>query len=239
MALLSGEVNVAVHSLKDLPLDETPGLVIAAIPKRDSVFDVLLSANGQALASLPEAARVGVSSLRRGAQLLAYRPDLTIVPLHGSTNTHVRKLMNGEYDALVLSSTRLTRLEMATPIPETLPLDVMLPAPGQGSLAIQCRADDRETLELLAAIHDRLTAASVAAERAFLAELGGQSSLPIGAFAPKKDGQIILTGAVISADGKRAIRLSAADREPHQLGTRLAQFVLERGAANLLHCHEK
>lgn len=235
MALLSGEVNVAVHSLKDLPLNETPGLVIAAIPGRDYVFDVLLSANGQSLANLPQAACVGVNNLRRSAQLLAYRPDLTIVPLRGNTNTQMCKLMNGDYDAIVLASGRLAYLGMTVPIPETLPLDVMLPAPGQGALAIQCRADDREILELLATIHNPLALASVSAERAFLAGLGGQFSLPVGAFAQKKDGQIILTGAVISVDGKRAIRLSAADQEPHQLGMRLAQFVLERGASDLLH----
>ena len=234
-ALLSGQVNVAVHSLKDLPVEETPGTIIAAVPARDSAFDVLLSANGQTLASLPEAARVGTSSPRRAAQLLAYRPDLTILSLRGNMDARVRKLMSGEYDAIVLASAGLTRLGLQAHITETLPLDVMLPAPGQGALALQCRAQDMETLGLLAAIHDPITFASVTAERAFLAGLGGGCSLPIGAFAQKNNGQIILTGGVISSDGKRAIRLSAVDKEPHELGERLAHFVLERGAADLLN----
>jgi len=233
-ALLSGQVDAAVHSLKDLPVEETPGIVVAAVPARDSALDVLVSAKGQTLANLPEAARVGTSSLRRAAQLLACRSGLTILPLRGNVDTRVRKLMSGEYDAIVLASAGLTRLELQTHITETLPLDVMLPAPGQGALAVQCRADDMETLELLVAIHDPLTAASVTAERAFLAGLGGGCSLPVGAFAQKNDGQIILTGAVISTDGTRSIRLSAVDKEPHELGERLARFVLERGAADLL-----
>src|SRR6185295_9309907 len=119
-------------------------------------------------------------------------------------------------------------------ISEVFPLEVMLPAPGQGALAVQCRAEDRETLELLAAIHDPWTAAAVGAERAFLSALGSGCSLPVAAFAEKNNGQIILTGAVISADGRQAIRLSAVDKEPHKLGQRLAALVLERGATELL-----
>ena len=234
-ALLSGQVDAAVHSLKDLPVEETPGIVVAAVPARDSAFDALVSAKGQTLANLPEAARVGTSSLRRAAQLLACRPDLTILPLRGNVDTRVRKLVSGEYDAIVLASAGLTRLELQTHITETLPLDVMLPAPGQGALAIQCRTEDQETLRLLAAVHDPLTFAAVTAERTFLAELGGGCSLPVGAFAQKNDGQIILTGGVVAVDGKRAIRLSAVDKEPNELGKRLAHFVLERGAADLFH----
>jgi hydroxymethylbilane synthase len=233
-ALLSGEVDAAVHSLKDLPVGNTAGIVVAAIPERESAFDVLVSANGHILASLPESARVGTCSLRRTAQLLAYRPDLTILPLRGNVDTRVRKLMNGEYDAIVLAYAGLARLGLQSHITETFGLDVMLPAPGQGALAVQCRADDVETLKLLETIHDPLTAAAVNAERAFLAGLGGGCSLPVAAFAEKNNGSIILTGAVISADGKQAIRLSAVDKDPHQLGERLAGLVLERGAAELL-----
>ena len=233
-ALLSGEVHAAVHSLKDLPVDDTAGIAVAAIPERDSAFDVLISASGQTLANLPESARVGTSSPRRAAQLLAHRPDLTIFPLRGNVDTRVRKVMDGEYDAIVLAYAGLSRLGLQAHIAETFALDVMLPAPGQGALAVQCRADDTETLKLLAAIHDPMTAAAVNAERAFLAGLGGGCSLPVGAFAQKNNGQIILTGAVISADGKQAIRLSAVDKEPRKLGERLAQLVLERGAADLL-----
>src|SRR5215216_2582917 len=233
-ALLSGEVHAAVHSLKDLPVEDTAGIVLAAIPERESAFDVLISTEGKTLANLPEAARVGTCSLRRTAQVLALRPDLTILPLRGNVDTRVRKVMDGEYDAIVLAYAGLVRLGLQANITETFPLNVMLPAPGQGALAVQCRADDHETLKLLAAIHDPLTAAAVNAERAFLAGLGGGCSLPIAAFAEKNNGSIILTGAVISTDGKKAIRLSAVDQDPYTLGERLAVLVLERGAAELL-----
>jgi hydroxymethylbilane synthase len=236
-ALFSGKVDAAVHSLKDLPVEDTPGIVIAAIPEREAAYDVLISANAQTLSDLPEGARVGTSSLRRTAQLLARRPDLDILPLRGNVDTRLRKVINGEYDAIVLAQAGLTRLGLQSHISEVFSLDVMLPAPGQGALAVQCRADDTDTLQLLASIHKPQTAAAVSAERAFLAGMGGGCSLPIGAFAEKNNGTIILTGGVLSADGKQAIRLSAADQEPNQLGERLAQLVLERGAAELLKAH--
>jgi hydroxymethylbilane synthase len=233
-ALLSGKAHIAVHSLKDLPLEDTPGIVIAAIPERASPYDVLVSANRSTLSTLPDGARVGTSSLRRTAQLLARRPDLTIWPLRGNVDTRVRKAMDGEYDAIVLAQAGLTRLGLQPYISEVFSLEIMLPAPGQGALAVQCRADDTETLAILGAIHDPLIAAAVEAERAFLSGLGGGCSLPVAAFAEKNNGNIILTGAVISPDGTQAIRLSAVDQEPRKLGERLAQLVLERGAADLL-----
>lgn len=233
-ALLSGNVQAAVHSLKDLPVENTPGIVIAAIPERTGVNDVLVSRDRQPLSGLQEGARVGTSSLRRTAQLLVRRPDLTILPLRGNVDTRVRKALNGEYDAIVLAQAGLTRLGLQEHISEVLPLEIMLPAPGQGALAVQCRAEDTETLELLAAIHDPITAEAVEAERAFLASLGGGCSLPVAAYAEKNNGTIILTGAVIAIDGKQTIRLSAVDSDPYKLGTRLAELVLERGAAELL-----
>jgi hydroxymethylbilane synthase len=233
-ALLSGRVHAAVHSLKDLPVEDTPGVVLASIPEREAAYDALVSAEGLTLFELSEGARVGTCSLRRSAQLLARRPDLTILPVRGNIDTRVRKVLNGEYDAIVLAQAGLTRLGIQAHISAVLSLEVMLPAPGQGALAVQCRANDSETLELLAAIHNPVTAAAVHAERAFLSSLGGGCSLPIAAFAEKNNGSIILTGAVFSADGKQAIRLSAVDTEPHRLGQRLAELVLERGAAELL-----
>jgi hydroxymethylbilane synthase len=208
--------------------------VVAAIPERESAHDALVSAEAWSLSGLPGGARVGTCSLRRTAQLLARRPDLTILPLRGNVDTRVRKVLNGEYEAIVLAQAGLTRLGLQAHISEVFPLDVMLPAPGQGALAVQCRAEDRETVELLSAIHDPLTAAAVNAERAFLSGLGGGCSLPVAAFAEEDDGTIILTGAVISLDGKQAIRLSAVDNDPHRLGERLADLVLERGAGELL-----
>jgi hydroxymethylbilane synthase len=233
-ALLAGEVHAAVHSLKDLPVEESPGIVVAAIPERESAFDVLISAEGKTLSNLPEGSRVGTCSLRRTAQVLALRPDLNILPLRGNVDTRIQKALNGEYDAIILAYAGVARLGLQAHITETLPLNVMLPAPGQGALAVQCRADDLETIQYLSAIHDPITSASVHAERAFLGALGGGCSLPVGAFAQKNNDQIILTGGVISADGKQAIRLSAVDKQPQELGERLAQFVLERGAADIL-----
>ena len=233
-ALLSGKVHVVVHSLKDLPVQDMPGIVVAAIPARDAAQDVLVSANGQTLAGLPEGARVGTGGRRRSAQLLARRPDLSILPLNDAINVRVQKVLEGEYQAVVMAKAGLMRLGLEACISEVLPLEVMLPAPAQGALAVQCRAEDAETLELLTAIHDPSTAAAVCAERAFLSSLGGDCSLPVAAFAQKNNGTIILTGAVISVDGKQAIRLSAVDKEPQKLGQRLAELVLERGAADLL-----
>ena len=233
-ALRSGAVDAAVHSLKDLPVENSPSITVAAILEREAAYDVLVAAEGWTLSTLPLGARVGTCSLRRTAQLLARRPDLTILPLRGNIDTRLQKVWNGECDAIVLAQAGLTRLGWQAHISEVFPLEVMLPAPGQGALAVQCRADDAKTLELLASINHPLTAAAVNAERAFLAGLGGGCSLPIAAFAENQNGTIILTGAVMSTDGRQAIRLTAVDMHPHLLGERLAELVLERGADELL-----
>jgi hydroxymethylbilane synthase len=146
----------------------------------------------------------------------------------------VQKVLDGKYDAIVLAHAGLKRLGLQAHISEVFPLQIMLPAPGQGALAVQCRADDSGTLELLSSIHDPIIAAAVQAERAFLFSLGVGYSLPVAAFAEKNNGSIILTGAVMSADGKQTIRLSAVDKDPYKLGERLAQLVIERGAMELL-----
>lgn len=232
-ALRSGEAHVAVHSLKDLPVDDSPGIVTAAIPVRETAFDVLASNSGT-LDQLPPAARVGTCSVRRTAQLLARRPDLTILPLRGNVDTRLRKLRDGEYDAIVLAYAGLVRLGLDANITESFSLETMLPAPGQGALAIQCRADDEVTRELLASLHDSTTADSVSTERSFLSALGGGCSMPIAAYAEKIEDQILLTGAVISPDGKRSIRLTASGTDPKELGHLLARFILERGGADIL-----
>lgn len=232
--LLAGSVHAAVHSLKDLPVEDTAGLTVAAVPARGPALDVLVSAKGESLASLSPHARVGTCSPRRAAQVLARRPDITILPLRGNVETRVRKALNGEYDAIVLAAAGVTRLGLDAHVSERLPADVMLPAPGQGALAVQCRSDDAETRRLLAAIDHAATRAAVSAERAFLAGLGGGCLLPVAALAHAQDGEIALQGMVIAADGAHAVRVNAAGREPSGLGEGLAHAALERGAAELL-----
>jgi hydroxymethylbilane synthase len=233
-ALLGGEVDVAVHSLKDLPVEAIPGLTIAAIPARGEARDALLSASGSQLQSLPPGARVGTSSLRRSAQLLAARPDLEIAPLRGNVDTRLRKLQAGQYDAVVLAGAGLIRLGLETHITHWLPLDLMTPAPGQGALAVQCRSDDSDTGRLLSALDHLPTHQAVTAERAFLSGLGGGCSLPVGAYAILENAVIELHGVVASIDGGQLLRLHASGRDPQQLGLQLARQALTEGAAGLL-----
>ncbi len=241
-ALRNGEIDLAVHSLKDLPIDDAPGLTIGAIPVREDARDVLISRNGWTLDTLPSGARVGTSSLRRSAQLLPARPDLTLLPLRGNVDTRVRKVRQGEYDAIVLAAAGVLRLGLGEHITEYLPMEVMLPAPGQGALAVQCRADDASVLESLRPIGDRATRAAVAAERAFLKALGGGCSAPVAAYAqanlprtrPAYASSIQMTGLVASPDGRRVIRVTGEGSDPNVLGADLAQQALAQGAGELL-----
>ena len=233
--LLSGRVQAAVHSLKDLPVENPPGLVIGAIPARAEARDVLISAQDYNLDTLPEGARLGTSSLRRAAQLLDYRPDLSILTLRGNVDTRLRKAREGQYEAIVLAGAGVTRLGLEAAVTQWLPLEVMLPAPGQGALAVQCRADDPETLRLLAAIEDETTRLATRAERAFLQGLGGGCSLPIAAFAILAGDEIDLRGMAASADGKRVVRVHGQGPEPEALGMHLAETALEQGAGELIH----
>lgn len=233
-ALISGQVQAAVHSLKDLPVEAVPGLVLAAIPERGETRDVLVSPNGTHLEDLPEGARLGTSSLRRSAQLLALRPDLSIQSLRGNVDTRVKKAFQGQYDAVVLAGAGLVRLGLQDHITEWLPLDKIAPAPGQGALAVQCRADDETTRRLLAALDDQATRQAVSAERAFSSGLGAGCSLPVGAYAQLEAGSIELSGVVASLDGCRVIRVRGKGSEPNDLGSRLAAQALAQGAAEIL-----
>ncbi len=232
--LLSGRVDAAVHSLKDLPVADSPGLVIGSIPSRADARDVLISAQGYTLETLPEGAHLGTSSLRRSAQLLAVRPDLQIGSLRGNVNTRLRKALEGQYDAIVLAGAGVTRLGLDGYISEWLPFHLMLPAPGQGALAVQCRSEDGEVLKILAGIEDAATRTAVQAERAFLEGLGGGCSLPVAAYAHLEAGKLHLEGLVASLDGKRLIRLADLDDDPEALGKNLAQQALTQGAGDLL-----
>jgi hydroxymethylbilane synthase len=234
-ALRKGEIHAVVHSLKDLPIEQSPELMIGAIPRRGPASDVLLNVKGLTLAELPSGAKVGTSSLRRQAQLHAYRPDLQVKPLRGNVDTRIRKMLAGDYDAILLATAGVTRLGMEEHIAEELPFEIMLPAPGQGALAVQCRRDDEDTLNYLAAIEHVETRRAVSAERAFLAALGGGCSLPVGAFASVANEQIEMQGTIISLDGQRQIRVSGRDQDPEKLGQKLAAEALGQGAAEVLN----
>jgi len=234
-ALLSQRVDAAVHSLKDLPTEMPAGLTVGAIPQRADVRDALVSALGYTLETLPQHAVVGTSSLRRAAQLLAVRPDLRIRPLRGNVDTRVRKALEGQYDAIVLAGAGLVRLGLAEHVSQWLPLDVMLPAPGQGALAVQCRAADRETLDLLRAIEHAPTRAAVEAERAFLEALGGGCAVPVAAYAEAlPEGGLWLAGFVGAADGRGHWRGTLMGETPRALGQALAAKALAEGARQWL-----
>ncbi len=235
--LLSGAVHCAVHSLKDLPVENPAGLTIGCIPARAEVCDALISKNGFTLASLPTGTIVGTSSLRRAAQLLAIRPDLKTESLRGNVDTRLRKALDGQYDAIILAGAGLTRLGLDKHVTEWLSLDVMLPAPGQGALAVQCRADDQTTLSLLAALDDESTRKAVTAERAFLSGLGGGCAVPVAAYAQMIGEQrleISLTGLVISEDGKKIVKVTGQGADALKLGNELAQQAITQGASEIL-----
>jgi len=233
-ALHDGRIDIAVHSLKDLPVADAEGLTLGAISRRADVRDVLVAREAWTLGSLPMGAMVGTSSLRRQAQLLHSRPDLNIQPIRGNVDTRLRKVQEGQYEATILAAAGLTRLGLETHISQYLPLEVMLPAPGQGALAVQCRADDTAVLELLAPLNDADTRLCVLAERAFLDGLGSGCSLPVGAYAGVHEGDIMLTGLVGATDGSRVIEVEGYGRDPLALGATLAAQALARGAAALL-----
>ena len=235
--LLSGAVHCAVHSLKDLPVENPARLTIGCIPARAEVRDALISARGHTLSTLPNGASVGTSSLRRAAQLLSLRPDLRTESLRGNVGTRVRKALDGQYDAIILAGAGLTRLGLEINVTEWLSLDVMLPAPGQGALAVQCRADDQTTLSLLAALDDDSTRKAVTAERAFLSGLGSGCAVPVAAYATVNSEQssvISLTGLVISEDGKKVVKVVGEGTNALRLGNELAQQAISQGASEIL-----
>jgi hydroxymethylbilane synthase len=235
--LLSGAVHCAVHSLKDLPVENPEGLTIGCIPVRAEVRDALISKNGFTLATLPQKAVVGTSSLRRAAQLLAARPDLKTESLRGNVDTRVRKALAGSYDAILLAGAGLTRLGLDLHVTEWLSLDVMLPAPGQGALGVQCRADDQMTLDLLTTLEDESTRKAVTAERAFLSGLGGGCAVPVAAYAKILDSklrEINLCGLVISEDGRKAILVNRSGPDAQVLGNELAQRAIAQGANEII-----
>ncbi len=235
-SLLAGEVDIAVHSLKDLPTGSQPGIVLAAVPARDDPRDALAAARGAKLADLPAGARIGTGSPRRAAQLLMLRPDLRPVPIRGSAGTRLAKIDSGEVDAVVLACSGLARIGRLDVITQVFEPDEMLPAPGQGALAVECQ-DGRPALAgLLAGVEDPPSRAAITAERALLAALQAGCSAPVGAYAAGTDA-LRLRAVVAAADGGTALRGSARGPagEAERLGTAVAADLLARGAGRYTH----
>jgi hydroxymethylbilane synthase len=231
-ALLDGRAGLAVHSLKDLPVELPEGLVLAAVPEREDPRDAVV---GRRLADLPAGAKVGTSSLRRAAQLHRLRPDLTVEPVRGNLDTRLRKLDQGQYDAIVLAAAGLKRLGWAGRIAEILAPEVMCPAAGQGALAIETRSSGAGLLACGSLDHPA-THAAVTAERAVLAALGGGCQVPIGAHATVQDGRLRLVAMVASPDGSGLIRGAEEGpaAEAESIGRRLGAGLLDRGARKIL-----
>ena len=241
-ALRAGTIDLAVHSLKDLPTEETPGIVLGAVCLREDVRDCIVARDGKRLLELPPGAVVGTSSLRRAAQLQALRQDLDVRSIRGNVDTRVRKVQDGEFDAVVLAAAGILRLGLEDAVTEWLGPDTMLSAPGQGALGVQCRAGDERVLSLLAAIDDPGARAETTAERVFLRTLGAGCTAPVGAQAVVVDpepsdtvskGRVRLNGLVASPDGGQVVRV-AGEGEPEEVGERLAREALAAGAGDIL-----
>lgn len=235
-ALLDESVDLAVHSVKDIPTDTPSRLHFPAVCRRDDVRDCVVSHRGTPLANLRQGARVGTSSLRRQAQLRHYRPDLDLRDLRGNVDTRLRKVESGEYDAIVLSKAGLDRLGWAQKITEALSTDISLPAVGQGAIAIESRLRDQETTDILGKLDDPETRTAIIAERALLSALQGGCQVPLGAWARIERGELVMEAVVCSVDGAQYVRekASAPPEKPAELGQQLARVLAEGGARTIL-----
>lgn len=235
-ALTGGEIDLAVHSLKDLPTVQPENVVIGAVSARETPNDVFIAARYDSIDDLPRGARVATGSLRRRSQLLNYRPDLEIVEIRGNVPTRIEKFLAADLDGLILAYSGVHRLGLDAHIKQIVPVEIMLPAVGQGVMAIESRENDAEISAMLTAINDRSVAACVTAERAFLRSLEGGCQVPIGAFAEIAGEDIYLRGFVGSLNGTITIRdsMSGQSGEAKSLGERLAEKVLQKGASQIL-----
>jgi len=235
-ALLNGEVDLAVHSLKDLPAIQPEDVALAAVPGRDDPRDALVARDGAKLADLPTGARVGTGSPRRAAQLLALRADLRCVPIRGNADTRMAKIDAGELDAVVLAYAGLARIGRLDAVSQVFEPDEMLPAPGQGALAVECRQADTELVRLLAAVSDEFTMAAITAERGLLEALAAGCSAPVAAYAAGANNSLDMRAAVLSADGKTVLRAHGRGTAAHarRLGYDVAAELLRAGAAELI-----
>jgi hydroxymethylbilane synthase len=233
-ALREGEIDLAVHSLKDLPTEDSDGVVVGAVGAREDVRDCVVARDGASLAGLAEGAVVGTSSLRRGAQLRALRADLDVRSIRGNVDTRIEKVRTGDYDAVVLAAAGVRRLGLDDAVTDWLEAEMMLPAPGQGALAIQSRAADEPVLALLAQVDDPRARAETRAERDFLRVLGAGCAAPVAALArTTTTPRVRLQGLVASVDGSRMVRVEG-EGEPHEIGERLAREALAGGADRIL-----
>ena len=236
VAMQAGRADIAVHSMKDVPAEMPPGFCIAALLERANPTDALVSANGKSLQDLPHGALVGSSSLRRQAQLKAYRPDIDVRPLRGNVNTRIRKLQDGEYQAIILASAGLERLGMQAHITEQFSKERMLPAAAQGVIGIECLSDRRELRDLLKTLEHRDTLYTTTAERAVAATLQANCQSPVASFAVLTDAGMTVEALVAKPDGSKILRseMSGPVSEAQSLGEAAAQLLLEQGAAALL-----
>ena len=235
-ALLDESIDLAVHSVKDIPTDTPSRLCFPAVCRRDDIRDALVSKNGVVLANLRRGARVGTSSLRRQAQLRRIRPDLDLRDLRGNVDTRLRKVESGEYDAIVLSKAGLDRLGWSQKITEPISTDISLPAVGQGAIAIQSRVSDRDADEFLSKLDDMETRTAIIAERALLSALQGGCQLPVGAWARMERSELVMEAVVCSVDGTQYVRekATAPPDQAAQLGEHLARVLAEGGARTIL-----
>jgi hydroxymethylbilane synthase len=235
-ALLEETVDIAVHSVKDIPTDMQPGLSFPAICRRDDVRDCLVCNSGATLSALRQGARVGTGSLRRQAQLLHLRPDLDMRDLRGNVDTRLRKVESGEYDAVVLAKAGLDRLNFAHRISEILSPEICLPAVGQGAIGVECRAADNGTSEILDQLNHIETRNAIIAERTLLSLLQGGCQVPIGAWARVERDELVIEACVCSVDGKHYVkqRVVGPPDQPRRLGEQMARLLIEAGAQNIL-----
>lgn len=229
-ALQSGAVDVAVHSAKDLPAQDPRGVVVAAVPEREDPFDVLVSRGSD----LSPGSVVGTSSLRRSAQLTRARRDVRIRALRGNVDTRLEKLQAGEVDAIVLASAGLRRLGVSPPHARSLPLEEMVPAPGQGALAVQAREDDAVVRDVMRRLDAPSARTAFEAERALVAAVGGDCSLPLGAYAESRDGSVRLVAVVVTPDGREAVWAESEAAAPDEVAGEVSQQLLAGGAAAIL-----
>ena len=233
-SLRASAIDIAVHSLKDLPVQDPDELCVGAILGREEVRDVLVSRTGAGLAALPPGAVIGSSSTRRQAQVLSLRPDLVVRPIRGNVETRIRKVESGEYDATLLAGAGVLRLGLAGKISEWLEISSILPAPGQGAIAVQCRSADRDTRAVLAGIDESSLRAETDAERGFLRALGGGCSAPVGAFAQLQGERLRLRGRISSLDGRTSVDVESEGGDARALVSELAARALREGAAELI-----